>query len=194
MLDYANVKAIEGLGLNRTTVGKMTIHALRQPLTGLMEKSRGVLGGACHLKFTYVEGVDLRQIGTAAFFDELKDRFAFFLRGILAREQTVKSCVGGMAVHFWQQVHQIAGLRAIVRRISVDLQKRRQAADQVVKGGCEIGVAVKVSPAVEKKAIAFIFFQRRGVEDTQHMVADTNRFHSIPAFAGCAPVKSVHIL
>ena len=58
----------------------------------------------------------------------------------------MKSRIRTVAIHLRQQVHQVARLRPVVRRIAVNFEERSQAVDQVVEGRREIGVAIKMSP------------------------------------------------
>ena len=98
------------------------------------------------------------------------------------------------AVHFRQHVDQKLGLRAVVRRVAVDLEEAGQAVDQVVDGGREVGTVVAAAPLIEKQAVALVFFQRRGIEDAEDVVVDADGFDFVGALSGGAPVERVDIL
>ena len=103
--------------------------------------------------------------------------------------------VRGAAVDLRHQVHQKLRLRAVVRRIAVDVEEAQQAVDQVVDGGREVGTfLLGASPAAEVKTIVLVFFQRRGIEYADHIIADAHRFHPFMPFARGAPVERIHVL
>ena len=148
-----------------------------------------------HLELTHVEGVDLRQIDAASLLHVPHHGFGFFLGGMVAGEQLAQARVRSAAVDFRHQVHQKFRLRAVVRRIAVDIEKAQQAVNQVVDGGREVGAFfLGASPAAEVKTVVLVFFQRRGVENADYVVAHAYGFDSFLRFAGGAPVERIHIL
>ena len=81
-----------------------------------------------------------------------------------------------------------------MRRVAVDFEEAGQAVDQVVDGGSEVGGVVAAAPLVEKQAVAFVFLQRRGVEDAENVVVNSNGFDFVGAFSGGPPVERVNVL
>jgi hypothetical protein len=54
--------------------------------------------------------------------------------------------------------------------------------------GAKSGPLIAAAPLVEKQAVAFVFFERRGVEDAEDVIVDTYGFDLVGALAGGAPV------
>jgi hypothetical protein len=44
------------------------------------------------------------------------------------------------------------------------------------------------------KTVVLVFFQGRGIEDADHVLADPNGLHPFMLLPGGAPVKRIHIL
>jgi len=85
-------------------------------------------------------------------------------------------------------------LRAIVRRIAIDIEKLSQAGDEVVDGGREVGPAVTAAPLIEKQAVAFVFLERCGVKDAEYAIAYAYRLDLVGALAGSPPIEGVDVL
>src|SRR5712671_5908110 len=93
-----------------------------------------------------------------------------------------------------QHIDEKFRLRAVVRRITVDLEKSSEAIDQVVDGWREIGTRIAAAPLVEAQAVALIFFERRGIEDTDHILVNAYGINLVDSFASSSPIERINIL
>src|SRR5438445_1522550 len=159
-----------------------------------MQKAGGIFGRVHHLKVADVERVDLGQVRAAAFFDSCEHCVAFLLADSFLRQEAAQHCIGAATVEFRQHVDQEFGLCVIVWRIAVDLEEGGETVDQVVDRGCEIRSAVAAAPLVEAEPVAFVFLERRSVEDAQDIVIDPHGFYFVGGFARSAPVKRIDVL
>ena len=108
--------------------------------------------------------------------------------------QSAQHGVRCSAVDFRQHVDQKFRLGGIVRRIAVDFEEAGQAVNQVINRRSKVRAGVAASPLIQTQTIAFVFFQRGGVEHAQHIVVDAYGFDFVYSLACGAPVKRVHIL
>ena len=159
-----------------------------------MQKASRIFGSMHHLKFADVERIDFGKIGAAAFFHARQHGFQLLLADALAREQAAQHRIRRVAMNLRQHVDQKLRLRAVVRRIAVDLEKAGQAVDQVVDGGREVGTAVAAAPLIEKQAVAFVFLERRGIEDAQDVIIHAHCVDLVDALTRGAPIQCVDIL
>src|SRR4029077_14841088 len=158
------------------------------------KKASCVLGGVHHLQFADVERIDLGKIGAAALFYAGQHGLKLRLTDALAREQAAQHRIRRVAMHLRQHVNEKLGLRAIVRRVTVDLEKAGQAVNQVVNGWGEVGTGVAAAPLVEEQAVAFILLEWRGIEDAQDVVIDAHGVDLVGTLPRGTPVQRVDIL
>src|SRR5467141_2751276 len=170
-----------------------------------MKEAGGVLGGGGHAELPYIHGVDGREVDAAALADLAEQGSAMFGSESFAGQQATQERVRAARMDFGHEVNQEPGLRGVVRGVLVDAQKTHHALDQVVEGGAEVGWAVVIliaSPAFETEAVVLVFFERRGVEDAENMLADRfsnflsnfDGFDVVAGFSGGTPVKGVDVL
>src|SRR5579862_7966388 len=98
-------------------------------------------------------------------------------------------------VHLWQKIDQKLRLRAIVRRITVNTEETQQAIDQVIDGGPYVGLLFALLPPARKaKTVAFILFQRSGVEDADDVITYAHGFDAFSLRSCRLPIKRVNVL
>ena len=201
MLHHASVKAIQGPepvanveGNIGTSSAALRATALRQALAGVMQEARSILRGVHHLEFADVERILLGHISAPALLQAGQNSQAFRFADSLAGEQAAQHRVAGAPAYLGQHIDQKFRLRAVVRRVAVDLEETREAVHQVIDGGCEVRSVIAATPLVETQAVALVFLQRRGVEDANHVIIYAHRLHRIGAFSCRPPIKSVDIL
>src|SRR5579863_9157572 len=132
----------------------MPIEPMRQTLARLMQEAGRIFGDMHHLKFTNVERIHLWQVRAAALSDAGEHGFALPLADAFARKQALQHGVGGSAIDLWQHIDEELGLRAVMRRIAVDLEKTGEAIDQVINGRSKVRTVVAAAPLIEEEAIA----------------------------------------
>src|SRR5215467_3544862 len=89
MFDDASIEAIWSSFKLGSFYG-MTVPALRQSLTSLMQKARRIFRSMHHLEFPNIESVHLRQVCTAAFFHPRKQVLEIVFRHAFAQKKSSK--------------------------------------------------------------------------------------------------------
>src|ERR1700733_12140558 len=139
-----------------------------------MKKASRILRGRAHVKLSYAEGINRRQVSTAALSNLQEKRFTLLGSESFTRQQATEKRVGAAGIDLGHEVYEKFRLCGVVRGVLIYLEEPHQAADQVIKRGAEVRRAVVVAippPTIEPKAIVFIFFERCGVEDAENVVA-----------------------
>ncbi len=160
-----------------------------------MQERGGILGAVGHLEVRDQYGVQPRDVTTAASLEPPQHALNLIFAGTMAQQQLADCFEGSPAMHFRQQVHQEARLRAVGRAVLVDVEEAQQRVNEVVERRGEVGRGgALLAPALDAEAIALVFLQRRGAEDAEHGRGHPHGFHAVATLPGRVPVERVYVL